>query len=111
MNTVKDAEVNTGHKGSILTFFHDMDLQLPIIPLWKVLSVVPAATFFPPQRRAGDQSSDGQKIAIAPRVRGRGKRRRHGAAERGDGVAKAFARTEQSDRSPHQVTDRFAVEG
>jgi hypothetical protein len=114
---VKDTEVNKGHKNDILadlpwwplfsfvSFLHDMDFPLPIVPLWKILSVVTAAAFFAPQRRPGDQASDGQQVVMAPLVWRRRSRRGARSFQGVNRFRETLSSAKQADRSPHQIAD------
>jgi hypothetical protein len=119
---IKDTEVDKGHKEDILadfrrcplfavvSSFHDMDSPPLIVPLWKIRSEMTAAALLPAQGRASDQPRDGQEVALAPRLCRR-RRRRSCVFERGDSVAKTFARTKEAGVAPHQISYRFAVKG
>src|SRR5919198_3349822 len=87
--------------GLAMMSIDEMDLPVYIVALREVCPEMAAAAFFPAKRSAGDQLRDNDQVARRGVMRlGRG-----GRVERRYSICEPVARSEQSDRAPHEIAD------
>src|SRR5438270_13378659 len=96
--------------GEVVTGIGDVSLPVYIVVFRKIVAVVRTAAFLTPERRSRDQSRDGDKVELLPRigvVSGRTGERvamcRIRRLALGHRRPESLARAEQADRSPHQI--------